>query len=97
MGYLVTLFGIGLAFIGIARIVHGIFDKKSKWSRALLIGVDILSIVVSFLVFAKPFLGLFLFILVLTVNLLIIRIESIVLRISGNRNLGSNLESEILK
>jgi uncharacterized membrane protein HdeD (DUF308 family) len=29
IGYLVTLFGIGLAFIGIARIVHGIFDKKN--------------------------------------------------------------------
>lgn len=82
MGYLVTLFGIGLAFIRIARIVHRIFDKKiSKWSRALLIGVDILSIVVSFMVFTKPFLGLFLFILVLTVNLLIIGIESIVLSI----------------
>jgi uncharacterized membrane protein HdeD (DUF308 family) len=98
IGYLVTLFGIGLAFIGIARIIHGIFDKKiSKWSRALLIGIDILSIVVSFMVFSKPFLGLFSFILVLTVNLLIIGIESIVLRVSGNRNLGSNLESEILK
>ena len=98
MGYLVTLFGIGLAFIGIARIVHGIFDKKiSKWSRALLIGIDILSIVVSFIVFTKPFLGLFLFILVLIVNLLIIGIEIIVLGVSGNRNLGSNLESEILK
>jgi hypothetical protein len=49
------------------------------------------------MVFTKPFLGLFLFILVLIVNLLIIGIESIVLGISGNRNLGSDLESEILK
>jgi uncharacterized membrane protein len=27
IGFLVTLLDIGLAFIGIARIVHGIFDK----------------------------------------------------------------------
>jgi uncharacterized membrane protein HdeD (DUF308 family) len=88
IGFLVTLLGIGLAFIGIARIVHGIFDKRiSKWARALLIGVGILSIVVSFMVFANPSLGLFLLILLLAVNLLIIGIESIVEGVSGNRNL----------
>ncbi|HZB65426.1 MAG TPA: DUF308 domain-containing protein [Nitrososphaeraceae archaeon] len=88
MGFLVTLLGVGLAFIGVARIVHGIFDKQaSKWSRSLLIGVGILSIIVSFIVLTNRFLGLFILILILAVNLLIIGIESIVLGVSGKRNL----------
>ncbi|MGE5634364.1 MAG: DUF308 domain-containing protein [Deltaproteobacteria bacterium] len=88
IGFLVTLLAVGILFIGIARIVHGIFDKQaSKWSRALLIEVGILSIVISFMVFAIPFLGLFILIFMLAVNLLIIGIESIVLGASGKRNL----------
>jgi len=94
MGFLVTLLAVGLAFLGVARIVHGILDKQtSKWSRAFLIGVGILSIVVSFLVITEPFLGLFLLILLLAVNLLIIGIESIVLGVSGNRNLSTSSSS----
>ena len=86
MGFLVTLLGVGLAFIGVARIVHGIFDKQaSKWSRSLLIGVGILSIIVSFIVLTNRFLGLFILILMLAVNLLIIGIESIVFGVSGKR------------
>jgi len=94
MRFLVTLLAVGLAFLGVARIVHGILDKQtSKWSRAFLIGVGILSIVVSFLVITEPFLGLFLLILLLAVNLLIIGIESIVLGVSGNRNLSTSSSS----
>jgi uncharacterized membrane protein HdeD (DUF308 family) len=90
IGFLVRLLSIGLLFIGFSRIVHGILDKRiSKWSRAFLIGVGILSIVVSFMVLTNPFLGLFLLILILAVNLLIIGIESIVEGISGNRNLST--------
>ncbi|MGZ5485604.1 MAG: DUF308 domain-containing protein, partial [Nitrososphaeraceae archaeon] len=75
IGFLVTLLAVGLLFIGIARIVSGIIDKQaSKWSRALLIGVGILSIVVSFLVITEPFLGLFALVFMLAVNLLIIGI-----------------------
>jgi uncharacterized membrane protein HdeD (DUF308 family) len=52
IGLLVTLLALGLLFIGVARIVHGVFDKQtSKWSRAFLIGVGILSIGISFMVF----------------------------------------------
>ncbi|HEX2405890.1 MAG TPA: DUF308 domain-containing protein, partial [Nitrososphaeraceae archaeon] len=45
IGFLVTLLALGLLFIGIARIVHGVIDKQtSKWSRIFLVGVGILSI-----------------------------------------------------
>ena len=88
IGFLVTLLAVGLLFIGIARIVHGIFDKQaSKWSRVLLIGVGILSIGISFMVFINPFLGIFILTFMLAVNLLIIGIESIVHGASGKRNL----------
>lgn len=94
IGFLVTLLAVGLLFIGIARIVSGIIDKQaSKWSRALLIGVGILSIVVSFLVITEPFLGLFALVFMLAVNLLIIGIESIVLGVTGSRNLPTSSSS----
>ena len=60
IGFLVTLLGIGLLFIGIARIVHGIFNKQtSKWSRIFLVAVGILSIGISFMVFINPVAGIF--------------------------------------
>lgn len=94
LGFLVTLLAIGLLFIGIARIVHGIIDKQaSKWSRAFLIGVGILSIVVSFLVITEPFLGLFALVFMLAVNLLIIGIESIVHGVAGKRNIAATSAS----
>ena len=94
IGFLVTLLGIGLLFIGIARIVHGIFDKQaSKWSRAFLIGVGILSIAVSFLVFTNPLLGLVVLTFMLAFTLLIIGIESIVLGVTGKRSLSTTSTS----
>ncbi|HEX5186882.1 MAG TPA: DUF308 domain-containing protein [Nitrososphaeraceae archaeon] len=88
IGFLVRLLSIGLLFIGFSRIVHGVLDKRlPKWPRAFLIGVGILSIVVSLMVLTNPFLGLFLLILILAVNFLIIGIESIVEGVSCNRNL----------
>ncbi len=94
MGLLVTLLALGLLFIGVARIVHGIFDKQtSKWSRIFLIGVGILSIGISFMVFVNPFFGLFILTFMLAVNLLIIGIESIVHGVSGKRNLASSASS----
>ena len=53
--FLVTLLAVGLLFVGFARIIHGVVNKNiSKWSRIFLIGVGILSLVVSFIVFASP-------------------------------------------
>jgi uncharacterized membrane protein HdeD (DUF308 family) len=94
IGLLVTLLALGLLFIGIARIVQGIFAKQtSKWSRAFLVGVGILSIGISFMVFINPVVGIFILTFMLAVNLLIIGIESIVHGISGKRNLATSASS----
>jgi uncharacterized membrane protein HdeD (DUF308 family) len=85
-GVLVTLLALGLLFIGIARIIHGISDKNtSKWSKGFLVGVGILSLAVSFTVFAYPAVGVFLLTLVLGISLLIIGIQSVAYAISGHR------------
>jgi uncharacterized membrane protein HdeD (DUF308 family) len=82
---LVTLLALGLLFIGIARIVHGLTDKNiSKWSKGSLVGVGILSIAVSFMVFAYPALGVLLLTLVLGINLLIIGVQSVAYAIAGH-------------
>jgi uncharacterized membrane protein HdeD (DUF308 family) len=82
---LVTLLALGLLFIGIARIIHGLTDKNiSKWSRGFLVGVGVLSLAVSFTVFAYPALGVLLLTLVLGINLLIIGIQSVAYAISGH-------------
>jgi uncharacterized membrane protein HdeD (DUF308 family) len=82
---LVTLLALGLLFIGIARIIHGLTDKNiSKWSKGSLLGVGILSLAVSFMVFAYPTLGVLLLTLVLGINLLIIGIQSVAYAISGH-------------
>ena len=83
---LVTLLALGLLFIGIARIIHGLTDKNiSKWSKGSLVGVGILSVAVSFVVFAYPSLGVLFLTLVLGINLLIIGVQSVAYAISGHR------------
>jgi uncharacterized membrane protein HdeD (DUF308 family) len=85
---LVTLLALGLLFIGIARIVHGVTNKNtSKWSRIFLIAVGILSIGVSIMVFVNPVVGIVILTFVLAINLLIIGIESIVHGVSGKKNI----------
>ena len=94
IGFLVTLLALGLLFIGAARIVHGVLDKQtSKWSRIFLVAVGILSIGISFMVFANPLFGIILVTFLLAVNLLIIGIESIVHGASGKRNLEASSTS----
>ena len=83
---LVTLLAVGLLFIGIARIIHGLTDKNiSKWSKGSLVGVGILSVAVSFVVFAYPSLGVLFLTLILGINLLIIGVQSVAHAISGHR------------
>jgi uncharacterized membrane protein HdeD (DUF308 family) len=94
IGFLVTLLAIGLLFIGVARIVHGVIDKQtSKWSRIFLVAVGILSIGISFMVFANPLVGIFLLTFLLAVNLLIIGVESIVHGVSGKKNIATSTSS----
>ena len=82
---LITLLALGLLFIGIARIIHGLTNKNiSKWSRGFLVGVGVLSLAVSFTVFAYPTLGVFLLTLVLGINLQIIGIQSVAYAIPGH-------------
>ena len=83
---LVSLLALGLLFIGIARIIHGLSDKNiSKWSKGFLVGVGILSLAVSFTVIAYPAFGVSLLTLVLGINLLIIGIQSVAYAISGHQ------------
>lgn len=83
---LVTVLALGLLFIGIARIIHGLTDKNiSKWSKGSLVGVGILSVAISFVVFAYPSLGVLFLTLVLGINLLIIGVQSVAYAISGHR------------
>lgn len=85
-GVLVSLLALGLLFIGIARIIHGISAKNiSKWSKGFLVGVGILSLAVSFTVIAYPAFGVSLLTLVLGINLLIIGIQSVAYAISGHQ------------
>ena len=94
IGFLVTILAIGLLFIGAARIIHGVLDKQtSKWSRIFLVAVGILSIGISFMVFANPLFGIFLVTFLLAVNLLIIGVESIVHGASGKRNIATSVSS----
>ena len=94
IGIIVTLLALGLLFIGVARIVHGVVDKQtSKWSRIFLVAVGILSIGISIMVFANPLFGIFILTFLLAVNLLIIGIESIVHGASGKRNLAASSTS----
>ncbi|HEX5186347.1 MAG TPA: DUF308 domain-containing protein [Nitrososphaeraceae archaeon] len=91
IGILVTLLALGLLFIGIARIVHGVTNKDtSKWSRIFLIAVGILSIGVSIMVFVNPVVGILLLTFILAINLLIIGIESIVHGASGKKNIADS-------
>jgi len=85
--FLVTLLSVGLFFIGLARIIQGIRNKNiSRWSRALLIGVGVLSLVLSFIVIAHPVSGIIILTIILAINLLIIGIESIVNGTSSRRD-----------
>ncbi len=92
--FLVTLLAFGLLVLGIARIIQGVTNKiMSKWSRGALIGVGILSLIISFIVFAHPVSGVVLLIFLLAVSLLIIGIESIVHGVSGRRNVSTTSTS----
>ena len=94
IGLLVTLLAHWTFIYRSARIVHGIFDKQtSKWSRVFLVGVGVLSIGISFMVFTNPLVGIFILTFMLAINLLIIGIESIVHGASGKKNIATSASS----
>ena len=78
---------IGIAFLinGIARIIEGFSGKHSGISRAFLIGVGILAIVLSVSVLASPFFGARLAGIIIAIGLLITGIQMIFAGIQGRR------------
>jgi uncharacterized membrane protein HdeD (DUF308 family) len=78
---------IGIAFLinGIARIIEGFSGKHSGISRAFLIGVGILAIVLSVAVLASPFFGAVLAGIIIGIGLLITGIQMIFAGIQGRR------------
>jgi uncharacterized membrane protein HdeD (DUF308 family) len=85
-GFLVVLLSIGLLFAGIARIIQGASSKNvSKGSRSLSLGVGVLAIAISCMVFASPLLGVVFLNFIVAIALLIIGIECIAQAMSGRR------------
>lgn len=84
---LVIIIFIGIAFLinGIARIIEGFSGKHSGVSRAFLIGVGILAVVISIAVLASPFFGAILAGTIIAIGLLITGIQMIVAGIQGRR------------
>ena len=78
---------IAIAFLinGIARIIEGFSGKHSGISRAFLIGVGILAIVLSVAVLASPFFGARLAGIIIGIGLLITGIQMIYAGIQGRR------------
>jgi uncharacterized membrane protein HdeD (DUF308 family) len=78
---------IGIAFLinGIARIIEGFSGKHSGISRAFLIGVGILAIVLSVAVLASPFFGVRLAGIIIGIGLVITGIQMIYAGIQGRR------------
>ena len=78
---------IGIAFLinGIARIVEGFSGRHSGVSRAFLIGVGILAIVLSVAVLASPLFGARLAGIIIGIGLLITGIQMVFAGIQGRR------------
>ena len=88
--FVIILLAIALLFVGIARIVRGVVDKKSRgWARGFSIGAGVIAIALSGLIMASPFYGTILVSilvsLILGIALLILGIEIIASGISGRK------------
>jgi uncharacterized membrane protein HdeD (DUF308 family) len=94
--FVIILGAIALLFSGIARLIHGFMDSNhAGWSRAALIFVGILSIVISLIVLAHPAsIGIPLLAFMLAVALIIIGIEMIALGVAGRRRFSSRATEE---
>ena len=84
--FLVILGAVALLISGIARIIQGISREMPKFSKGWVIGVGVLSIVISLIIIANPIrVGLVLLVIMLTATLLIAGIEMILLGARGTR------------
>ena len=96
--FLIIFGAIALLFVGIARLMHGFVDSNNAgWSRAALIFVGILSIVISLIVLAHPVgVGIPLLAFMLSIALIINGIEMIGFGIAGRRRFSSGATEESL-
>jgi uncharacterized membrane protein HdeD (DUF308 family) len=81
---------------GIARLIHGFVDKNhAGWSRAALLFVGILSIIISLIVLAHPIgIGVPILAFMISIALLINGIEMIGLGIAGRRRFSTSATEE---
>jgi uncharacterized membrane protein HdeD (DUF308 family) len=94
--FLIILGAIALLFNGIARLIHGFVDKNhAGWSRAALLFVGILSIIISLIVLAHPVgIGVPILAFMISIALLINGIEMIGLGIAGRRRFSTSATEE---
>ena len=94
--FLIILGAIALLFSGIAMLIHGFVDSNNAgWSRAALIFVGILSIIISLIVLAHPAsIGIPLLAFIISIALLINGIEMTALGIAGKRRFSSKATEE---
>lgn len=74
---IVIFIGVSLLFNGVARIVEGMTGRHSDMSRAFLIGVGILALIISVLVLSFPLFGIELAGTIIAIGLLITGIQMV--------------------
>jgi uncharacterized membrane protein HdeD (DUF308 family) len=83
---LLIFLAVVLLFDGISRVIHGIADKSSnKASRIFSIVAGVISIVLSIMIIASPFLGAVFISILLSISLLIVGIQMITSGVLGRR------------
>ena len=84
--FLLIFLAFILLFDGISRVIHGIADKSSdKPSRIFSIVAGVISIVLSIMIIASPFLGAVFISILLSISLLIVGIQMITSGVLGRR------------
>ena len=81
----IILIGFALLFNGIARIVEGMSAQHRGWSKAFLVGVGILAVIISIAVLVSPMFGAALAGVIIAIGLLITGIQMIASGIAGQR------------
>jgi uncharacterized membrane protein HdeD (DUF308 family) len=89
---IVILIGIAFLISGIARIIDGFSRKRTRISRALIIGVGILAVAISIAVIASPLWGAKLAGIIIAIGLLITGIQMVITGIRGRQLASKNIE-----
>ncbi|MDN5868302.1 MAG: DUF308 domain-containing protein [Candidatus Nitrosocosmicus sp.] len=82
----IALIAFGLLFDGISRIIEGVIEKtRHRWNRAINIGTGIVSIFLSTIIIAMPFMGEIFISLLIAFALLITGLVILTSGLYGNR------------